>query len=249
MKNFFVTALLLTGLVAGSANAAVISGSLDASPSDAEVFNTDIIGAISVGTVEAGVSQAIAVTVNGVGFAPAGVSEAGDTPFNNTIGNASVGQLNVTSTGNADGFSGFNASSEPGSIDTLLDSIIITTGSAFTFAFSDLQPLTNYTLQVFLASGTQGNREVEFLQGATSLVTWDNGANSESAAIFTFTTGAGTPGPETLTLRNFAGGTIGNDDPIMSGYLFAGTAIPEPSSICLVALGLLGMTGFGRRRK
>jgi len=246
MKKVFVT-VLLTGLVAGSANAAIITGSLDTSPTDAEVFNTDVIGAINVGSATAGgPSSAIAVTVNGVNFSPASVVEDPVVPFNSTIGNASVGQLNVASQGNADAFSAFDASGVGGSVDTVLSSIAIDYGTGFTFNLSELQIGTSYTLQVFLASGGQPNREVEFVQGTTSILTWDEGADGPSIATFTFLADMAA---ETLILQNDPNGTNGSDDPIISGFLFAGTAVPEPSGVCLIALGLLGITGCGRRRK
>jgi len=245
MKKFFVTALLMTGLVAGSANAAVISGSLNTSPTDADVFNTDVIGAINVGSsTGTGAGVAAGVTVNSVDFVAAGTAGAA---FDNTIGNASVGQLNVAALDTA-AFSTFDASSVAGSIDTVLSSIMIaeSVSTNFPFVFTDLQIGTAYTLQVFLASAGQPGRGAEFTQGGSSLLIWDASDSGPSIATFTFTADQAT---ETLLLNDDGLEGSANNQPIMSGYVFAGTPIPEPSSVCLTALGLLGMIGFGRRRK
>jgi len=253
MKKNIVTALLLTGLVAGPANAAVFVGTLNNSPVEADVLNTNVIGAINVGSsTPGGAGSAVDVTVNGTAFVAAGVAEDASAAFNNTIGNATVGQLNVTSTGNADAFSSFDASVFTGSMGSLFDSIAIDSDGAtgaFTFSLSDLQIGEDYTLQVYLASGTQTNRQGEFLQGATSILTWDNSTDVESIATFTFEADQAS---ETLLLRFDPAGSgagQGNGQPIIAGYALSSTAIPEPSSLTLLGLGAFGLIGVGRRRK
>ncbi len=209
MKKLFVTALLLTGLVAGPAHAVTFFSQLDTSPTDADVFNTGVIGALNLGSATTGgPGSATTVMVNGVNFVAAGT---GGALFDHTLGNATVGQLNVTVLDTGD-FPAFDASSVAGSVDTVLSSVLTAEGVStdFTFNFTDLNIGEYYTLQVFLASGAQGNREVEFLQGATSLLTWDNGTQGESIATFSFTADQAT---ETLTLQN-GPGDIGNDDPL-----------------------------------
>jgi len=177
-----------------------------------------------------GAGSATAVAVNGVNFALTGVPQSGEVQFNNTIGNATVGQLNVTSTGLADAFDFFDASTVAPNVGTVLESTIIDQDGAlgaFTFDFTDLNIGEYYTLQVFLASGTQANREVEFFQGGTRILSWDNGLGGGSIATFSFTADQAT---ETLVLQN-SSAPNGNDQPTLSGYLFANEPTPPLSPV------------------
>ncbi len=254
-----VTLVVFTmGLVAaGSANAAIISGTLDTSPTVSDIYNADItLGAINTGFIGGSYNAistpgiAEAVTINGVDFIPKGStsSSPGDPAFNDTIGNVSQGTLQVTSSDVIASFGSFDgAPNLSGDLHRLFSPLMVTDSATgnYSFFMNNLLVGESYTLQVFLASGTQSAREIEFLQGATQILAWDNGTDAESIATFTFTADQVS---ETLTLQNsppIAGN--GNDQPIVSGYLFA--VVPEPASIVLFGLGLVGLLGFGVRKK
>ena len=199
-----------------SASAAVIFSSGNIT-SDTEVFNTGLVViANNLG------SGATATTVNGVNF---GVS---------TVGLGAMGN----------GGGDFSRSFAPGSgLDNLLSGLVYQGGGSSSLTLSGLTAGQNYNLQLLLqnsVNSTGRNASVN-VQGQNFTLNYGSNANYLLASF------AATGNAETVNFGNGSGSE--SKRMVLNAYVLStegagagsASAVPEPSTLAIFALGLLGL--------
>ena len=124
-------------------------------------------------------------------------------------------------------------------------------------SFSDVSG-NSYTVQVAYAdnvhtnvcgSGSGGGLPGGLTGNPTCLPNIFNGAGGTTAATFFFGTSAFNPFPQNNPFHCPTGAAMGCWDGGVILITNTSSVIPEPSSLVLVGSGLLGVAGWGRRRK
>ena len=225
MKNKFLPILCAAGLALplSSQAATVTWGSVSTIINATTIVTTGVTGLVGANFAPA----TSPITANGVTF----------TAVTNNSSAAIGGGITVATSGMDFTVSNANRSNVTGAFGPIMDSHTGTFGGTGTITLSGLVDGTQYQIQFFASTNGANDLQSQTITGGagTSAAFGTHGAGVGKTLLGTFTASGST---QVLTIQN--------GEPTANA-LTIGTLVPEPSSVLLGGLGLLGL--LRRRRK
>lgn len=263
MKTRLIAAAFLVALVTASARAEVLINAHWTDTDQVNVTPFDGINNIVVGVnfVNNSISSPGDSTLLGIGFDDVNVHPGTGETYDFT-NNAGGGSFDLTANGAGPTlqtrFGFFHDRHDNGpqviGIDADVANIIKTDIHTICLVRADdcheqemtvgnLSPNVDVYLQFF--GGDAGwNGQLEMFVNGESQGTWTS--NTDNPSTFGFTTTTDAAGELNIDM-NIVAGT--NFSGVSAFFVVEGSNIPEPSTFLLAALGLLGLSGCGRRRR